>query len=82
MGSPHGLKALTEIKQLAASLDVKKKQAIHDAIASAMAKRLGRKPRAALMESLREKFRIEDKSIPMPHRHAHSGQGPHFSLLS
>ena len=58
------MKTLAEWRTLAASKEVLSVQAVHETQASDCARKLGRKPRTALMEVLGLKHRIEDEAVP------------------
>ena len=58
------LKTLGEWKLLASTSAVQEKQKAHELFASECAKRLGRKPRTALMEILGKRYHIEDRDVP------------------
>eukprot|EP00435_Cladocopium_sp_Y103_P071893 s30_g38.t1 len=59
------LQTLSEWISLAKSHDIVQKQHCHEGMASQCAKRLGRKPRTALMEALGIRYHIEDSALPM-----------------
>ena len=61
----HRLQVLGEWKQIATSEAINAKQVKHDTLASNCAKRLGRKPRTALMELMGKQIRIEDAAVPL-----------------
>eukprot|EP00435_Cladocopium_sp_Y103_P013062 s2693_g3.t1 len=58
------LRALAEWRLLAKSRDVLELQSEHEAEACDNAKRLGRKPRTALMSMLQARYHIEDCNVP------------------
>lgn len=58
------LKTLAAWKRLASSSEVQELQAAHEKSASHNARRLGRKPRTALMEFLGKRYSIEDTAVP------------------
>eukprot|EP00435_Cladocopium_sp_Y103_P066764 s364_g29.t1 len=58
------LKTLYLWREWAKSKSVLSLQADHEASASETAKRLGRKPRTALMELIQRIYRIEDRAVP------------------
>ena len=58
------LATLGQWKSLATSSEVQGRQQEHEALASTCAKKLGRKPRTALMEVLGVRYNIEDKDVP------------------
>ena len=58
------LKTLGQWRSLAADPEVLKQQQEHEVLASNCAKKLGRKPRTAIMELLGSRYNIEDKDVP------------------
>ena len=58
------LQVLASWRVLAKSLEVKDRQAYHETLASDNARRIGRKPRTALMEVLAARYSIEDRAVP------------------
>ena len=59
------LKTLGEWRALAVSAKVIAKQEQHEKYACDCSKKLGRRPRTALMEYLGQRYGIEDKAVPM-----------------
>ncbi len=58
------LQTLASWRVLAASHEVKCRQGHHEDLAAGNAKRIGRKPRTALMEVLAARYSIEDRAVP------------------
>ena len=58
------LETLATWKKLGESRDVKDLQSLHETMACESAKKLGRRPRTALMTLIQDKYNIEDKSVP------------------
>lgn len=58
------LRTLGEWRDLSMSKDVLTQQKGHEALACENAKRLGRKPRTALMERLQSRYQVEDTQVP------------------
>ena len=58
------LRELAEWRQLSRSTDVLSLQVGHEGMASDTSKKLGRKPRTALLETLGRKYGLEDKAVP------------------
>eukprot|EP00435_Cladocopium_sp_Y103_P021759 s2411_g5.t1 len=58
------LRVLADWRTLSSSEEVRKLQDRHEGLACENAKRLGRKPRTALMEILGERYRLEDALVP------------------
>eukprot|EP00435_Cladocopium_sp_Y103_P057422 s371_g19.t1 len=59
------MKTLGQWKELAESSDIRKLQQEHETLSSNCAKKLGRKPRTALMEVLGKMYNVEDKAVPL-----------------
>eukprot|EP00435_Cladocopium_sp_Y103_P012194 s2155_g3.t1 len=58
------LRVLADWRTLSSSEEVRKLQDRHEGLACENAKRLGRKPRTALMEILGERYNLEDAAVP------------------
>eukprot|EP00435_Cladocopium_sp_Y103_P046884 s338_g13.t1 len=58
------LQTLGEWKRLANSRSTQEEQLKHEELAGECAKRLGRKPRTALMEQLGRRYKVEDLHVP------------------
>ena len=58
------LRVLAEWRQLSKSLEVSALQDQHEKLASGTAKKLGRKPRTALLELLGKRYGIADEAVP------------------
>ena len=65
LGVQQRLQTLGEWKQLAQSSTIRLEQEKHEKLASECSKKLGRKPRTALMEYLGRRYNIEDLQVPI-----------------
>eukprot|EP00435_Cladocopium_sp_Y103_P040890 s1234_g11.t1 len=65
MAMKHRMRVLGQWKSLAECKEVQKMQAEHEQLASCCAKKLGRKPRTALMEHLGRLYQVEDTAVPI-----------------
>eukprot|EP00435_Cladocopium_sp_Y103_P020951 s4039_g5.t1 len=65
MAVKHRMRVLGQWKSLAECKEVQTLQAKHEELASGCAKKLGRKPRTALMEHLGRLYQVEDTAVPI-----------------